>query len=132
MHETSLQEHSPPARDKGHHKATAVECADCGLYGLCRVAGLESSSASAIDDLVSRREEVAAGQVLIRSGQPLDELIAVRSGAFTLTARLANDHRQLAGIVLPGELIGLGTFGEGEYPFDVESLGKASICRFSL
>lgn len=126
-------EHTPKVRRRRTRKTVnAVECKCCGLYGMCQIAGLDAATPDLIDKVVSRREKVAAGQRLASAGEPLDEIIAVRSGAFKTTAELANGEEQVVDFSLPGELMGLEALGEGEYPHAIEALEESSICRFNL
>lgn len=112
--------------------AKAIDCRSCGLHGLCRIAGLDEQDQTLIDRVVTRRKEVAAGRKLLRAGQKLDAVIAVRSGAFKVSTRLKGAEEQIVGFVLPGELLGLEALGGARYPYDVEALEGSSICRFSL
>jgi len=113
-------------------RAQSVECQRCGLYELCRVAGLESDSPSLLDKLVSRREEVATGTQLMRAGHTMDEIIAVRAGAFKASVKLAGDEEQVVSFVMPGELMGLEVLAGSQYPYTIEALVPSSICRFRL
>lgn len=129
MH-TNIAEHMNPTRTG--RQVSAVECSNCGLYGLCRVAGLDAPTPDLIDEVVTRQETIASGQHLVTAGQPFAEIVAVRSGAFQTTTQLASGEEQVIDFFLPGELIGLDAVGGGSYPHKVEALGESSICRFKL
>lgn len=119
-------------RRTSRKKTAAVECNFCGLYGLCQVAGLDAPATGLIDEVVSRREEVAAGQRLVTAGQPVAEIMAVKSGAFITTAALNNGEEQVVDFFLPGELMGLEALSGGQHQHEIEALEHSSICRFNL
>lgn len=109
-----------------------VECDHCGLYGICRVAGLEEPGSHLIDEVVDRREPVADEQHLIRAETPFCDIFAVKSGSFKTVARLANGAEQIIDFHFPGELIGLEALANGRYAHDVVALEPSSVCRLSF
>lgn len=109
-----------------------VDCHSCGLYGLCQVAGLNDPASGLIDEVVSRREDITGGQQLIKGGEPLNEIIAVRSGALKISLNLDGEQEQIIGFVLPGEVLGLEALTGEPYPYVVEALEQGSVCRFNL
>lgn len=106
-----------------------VECESCGLYGMCKVAGLESPSNETFDEIVARREQVTSGQQIISRGADFDEIFAVKSGAFKTYTTLANGKEQIIDFYFPGELIGLEGIAGQRYPHAVEALEASSVCR---
>lgn len=119
-------------RRRGGKTSRAIECSFCGLYGMCRVAGLESPYPGEIDEVLSRREMVAAGQPLVPAGTPVEEIVAVRSGAFKAVTVLGNGDEQVVDFLLPGELAGLEALGPGHAVHEVVALEDSSVCRFKL
>lgn len=113
-------------------RSRGVACKECGLYGLCRVAGLEAKPEPVFEQVVSRREKVAAGAQLLSSGCVPGEIIAVHSGAFKASSRMANDREQVNEFILPGELIGLELLDGGPGGSVVEALEPSRVCRFRL
>lgn len=132
MHANPAEHLAERLTRKTRKKPNTVECSCCGLYGMCQVAGLDAPNPALIDAVVSRREEVPAGQRLVSAGQPFAEIIAVRSGAFKITDELANGEEQVVDFALPGELMGLEVLSGGVYPHTIEALEASSICRFEL
>ncbi|MFO7594484.1 MAG: helix-turn-helix domain-containing protein [Pseudomonadota bacterium] len=93
---------------------------------------MHESSSELIDEVVSRREAITAGQLLVKAGEPLEQIIAVRSGALKVSLDLEGEEEQIIGFVLPGELMGLEALTGERYPYVVEVLEPGSICRFNL
>ncbi|MCW8840646.1 MAG: helix-turn-helix domain-containing protein [Gammaproteobacteria bacterium] len=125
-------EHRPEKQTETRLRERAVECCSCGLFGLCKVAGLDEPQSDTFDQIVSTREEVPSGARLLTPRRRLDTLIAVRSGAFKLSTRPDGTQEQIVGFALPGELIGLEALSGSAYPFSVEALEASSVCRFNL
>lgn len=109
-----------------------VECESCGLYGMCKVAGLERAGNDIFDEIVVRREQVASGQQIVTRGTAFDEIFAVKSGAFKTYTTLANGKEQIIDFYFPGELIGLEGIAGQRYPHNVDALESSSICRLSF
>jgi CRP/FNR family transcriptional regulator len=132
MHANPAERLPTDSSRKTGKKANAVKCGCCGMHGLCQIAGLDAPSTVQLDQIVSRREKVATGQALAAAGQPMKELIAVKSGAFVSTVLLANGDEQVVDFYLPGELIGLESLSGRRYPQAIVALEQSSICRFDL
>ncbi len=132
MYANTNENQSQSRRCRAGKKINAVECNWCGLYGMCQVAGLNTSVSGLIEKVVSRHEEVAVGQCIVTAGQPLAEIIAVRSGAFKTTVALANGAEQVVDFFLPGELMGLDALSDGLYSNTIVALEHSTICRFHL
>ncbi len=109
-----------------------VNCCDCGLYGLCKIAGLNDLDSSAIDRLVHRRKKVAYGEVLVRAGDAYSSLYAVKSGMFKTVNFTVDGEEQVVDFHLPGELIGLEAMSEGKYPYNIVALENSSVCDMDI
>jgi len=117
----------------GRISRAAVECAFCGLYGICKLAGLEQpEEQTLLDYMVSRREPIPQGGCLFNAGDPFQELFAVKSGSFKTYAVLESGREQVIGFHFPGELIGVEAIAAGRYPYTVKALESASVCRLEL
>ncbi len=111
--------------------ATEVACGNCGLLGLCEVAGLGSDEAL-LDRIVSRRERIGKGQRLFSPGERFQHIFAVKSGSFRSYAARDDGTEQVVGFHFPGELIGLEAIDSGRYTYAAEALEGSSVCRMSL
>lgn len=129
MHTKERVTCNPSPRTSSRRKNNVVECESCGLYGMCQVAGLEAPVPDIIDEIVGRREPVAAGDNIINAGTPFGEIYAVKSGSFKIYVTLANGEKQIIDFYFPGELMGLEGLSDRSYPHTVEALESSSVCR---
>jgi len=123
----TAEETAVPVMPRRRRKAEEVVCDRCGLYGLCRLAGLESGEAELLDRIVARRQPVAKGQTLYQAGESFKGLFAVKSGAFKAVAE-QNGRLKVVDFHLGGELLGLEALDSGRYAHTVEALEAGSVC----
>jgi cAMP-binding proteins - catabolite gene activator and regulatory subunit of cAMP-dependent protein kinases len=132
MHTKERDTCCPTPRASSRRKNNVVECESCGLYGMCKVAGLDAPVPDLIDEIVGRREPVAVGQNVIAAGATFGEIYAVKSGSFKTYVTMASGEQQIIDFYFPGELIGLEGLSEGSYPHTVEALEASSVCRLDF
>jgi len=111
---------------------TAVDCENCELVGMCRVAGLEGPDPAAVDRLVTRRERFGAGKQLISANSRFGDIFAVKSGSFKSCIQLADGSEKIVDFHFPGELIGLDAIATGRYTVVVEAQEASTVCRLSF
>ncbi len=109
-----------------------VGCCECGLYGLCQVAGLDDPDPSGIDSLVHRRKKISQGELLVRAGTDFHYLYAVKSGMFKTVKYFEDGSEQVVDFHLPGELIGLEALYDGSNPHSVVALDHGSVCEMNV
>jgi len=132
MHTKERDTCTATPRGASRRKHNVVECESCGLYGMCQVAGLEAPVPDLLDEIVGRREPVAAGDYVIAAGAPFREIYAVKSGSFKTYVTMTNGEQQIIDFYFPGELMGLEGMSEGAYPHAVEALEASSVCRLDF
>ena len=110
----------------------AVSCCDCGLYGLCQIAGLNELDQGRIDQLVHRRKRVANGEQLVAAGSSLQFIYAVKSGMFKSVNHFDDGTEQVVDFHLPGELIGLEALHQGRFLHNVVALDNSSVCEMDI
>ncbi len=125
----SYQPLMKPARNK--KKEQEVACEGCGLFALCRTAGMDSPNSPDFRRLVKRRVPVAKGEHLFRPGEKLDALYAVKSGAIVTTPEEGHEHG-VSGFYLPGEVLGLEAMADNHYRHEARALTQTSVCRLEL
>lgn len=109
-----------------------VSCNYCGLYGMCKLSGLEEKDQARIESFVHRRKKVANGENLIQAGDKVHHLYAVKSGMFKSTRYFDDGREQVVDFHLPGEMIGLESLGEKAFVNTVTALENSSVCAYSL
>lgn len=120
---------SCPSRPAPGGGTQPVRCEDCGLYGICLVAGLGDEASTLLDRLVGRRQPVPRGAVLFAHGQTFDGVYAVKHGSFKTTVPMAEGGEQVVGFHFPGELLGLEAIKAGRHHFTAQALESASVCK---
>lgn len=109
-----------------------VACRDCGVYRLCVPLGLDGTELALLDRIVKRKQVVRRGQMLFRTGQPLDYVYAIRSGSFKTYLTTEDGRVQITGLHVPGELLALAAIDSGRYSCDATALETASVCQISV
>lgn len=102
-------------------------CGHCGARHLSVCGALAEEGLRRLAGL-AHPVEVAADAVLMREGDPADQLINITAGAVRVSKLLADGRRQIVGFLFAGDFLGLAS-GE-TYPFSAEAIGPVSVCRF--
>jgi CRP/FNR family transcriptional regulator len=114
---------------RANGRGAEVACDDCGLFGICLVAGLDEPDLDLLDRVIERRQVVARGDSLFRAEQPFEAVYAVKSGSFKTYVGAGADEAQVVGFHLPGELLGLDALKHGRYSTTAEALEAGSVCQ---
>ena len=127
---TASGEHTRPRVScRAHGRGAEVACDDCGLFGICLVAGLEEPDLDLLERVIERRHAVARGDCLFRPDQPFDAVYAVKSGSFKTYIGVGAEDAQVVGFHFPGELLGLDAVKRGRYSATAEALEAGSVCQ---
>jgi len=102
---TSRPAHCQPS---GRHRSTsaASDCARCMARDLAVCAVIEPEESSELERLACRHD-LADGDILVRSGQPVRHVYSVTQGMLRRVCTLPDGRRMVAGFSLPGDFIGL-------------------------
>ena len=103
-------------------------CYACSVRPISICAALSEEELHELEAL-SRPEQLEPKQALFLQGAAVDSVFNVTSGCFRLVKILQDGRRQIIGFALPGDFLGLTA--DLEYSVSAESLGGASVCRFS-
>ena len=109
-----------------------VVCNLCELFGLCRVAGLNSGDDARLERIVSRRLQIKRGRMLFAAGEKFKYVYAVKAGAFKSYLLMENGCEQIVDFHFPGELIGLEGMALGHYAYAASVLESGSVCRMRI
>lgn len=109
-----------------------VSCKGCNLRELCFPHGMSDDEMSNLDAVVDQPKPIHKNEFLYRDGDKTQAIYAVRSGCIKTMAESANGDEQIVGFHLPGELLGLDGFGEGEHTCNAVALETSSICELPL
>jgi CRP/FNR family transcriptional regulator len=104
-----------------------VACNNCGMYKLCKLAGLERNDSS-LDSIVKRRINISHAEYLYHAGDSFSGVFAVKSGLFKSIRYFEDGRQQITDFHLPGELIGLEAIEEGVYLQSVIAVENSQAC----
>lgn len=116
----------------GVSKKSTVECDACGLYGMCKVAGLETSNTDILDGIGSLNQKHPQDFLLIEAGTPFNAIYAVKTGSYKTFLINSAGEEQIIDFHFPGELIGLEGLVNGTYPYSVRAMEAGAICRMDV
>lgn len=105
----------------------SVVCGHCVLRDLCREPAAEGWPGTRRVAEPPRRQRVARGEALYRSGDRFEALYAVHTGFFKSRSDAA-PAGHVAGFAMSGELLGIDGLGTGQHGCDAVALEDASVC----
>ena len=107
---------------------SGIACGSCCLQEVCLPCGLPAANVGELDQLATLKRRVARGAALYRSGDALDALYAVRSGAFKTVSVSRGGVEKITGFHLPGELMGLEAISTERHNYDAVALEDSEVC----
>lgn len=109
-------------------KKTSV-CQGCAWRGFCLVSSVAAENQAHLEAIVRHSRSLAKQSHLYRQGDGFRALYIVHSGSFK-TYRLSDEgEEQLAGLFLPGDVLGIDGYGTGEHGLSTVALETASVCE---
>jgi len=102
-------------------------CDTCGARALSVCGSVDDADLGRLDAM-AEHATFAAGNVLIREGDPAVHVFNITSGSVRVYKLLADGRRQITGFLFTGDFLGLAT-GD-TYVFSAEAVESATVCRF--
>ena len=109
-----------------------VCCGQCNLNELCFPHGMNSDDMDKLDTVVEQRKPLHKNDHLYREGDASHAIYAVRSGSIKTLVESPNGDEQIVGFHLPGELLGLDGFMDGNHTCTAIALETTSVCAMPL
>ncbi|MDH4584506.1 fumarate/nitrate reduction transcriptional regulator Fnr [Pseudomonas sp. BN415] len=109
-----------------------INCHDCSLNRFCLPVSLREAEISELEGIIKRNRPIHKHDYLIRAGEPVQHVYALRSGAIKTYLLTADGVEQITGFHLPGELIGLDAIGRDNYPSYSVALETSAVCTIPL
>lgn len=109
-----------------------VTCQDCSLARLCLPFNLDENELSRFDGIVKRARPMHKNDYLIRAGDPVQHVYALRSGSMKSYLLSPDGTDQIIGFHLPSELIGLDALGMQRHPSYAVALETSMICAIPV
>lgn len=111
---------------------TELSCRSCALNRICLPAHLSAQEARVLDGAVERGRKLSAGAALFHTGMPMQALYVVRSGSAKSYCLTIDGEEHVRGFHLPGEVVGLEGFADGQHTCEVVALEPVQCCRLPL
>jgi len=109
--------------------AMTARCEACAARSQCLPGDLEHDALAQLDRrLVATRRTVTAGDALLRAGDRLNALFAVRTGFFKTLVNTRGGGEHVIGFRMSGDLIGLEGIGTGYHHVDAIALEDSRVC----
>nr|WP_024308187.1 fumarate/nitrate reduction transcriptional regulator Fnr [Pseudomonas sp. P818] len=109
-----------------------VTCQDCSLARQCLPFNLDENELGRFDGIVKRARPLHKHEYLIRAGDPVQHVYALRSGALKSYLLSPDGIEQVTGFHFPGELIGLDALGGQRHPSYAVALETSMICAIPI
>lgn len=106
-------------------------CASCPLRGMPCFSPVQAAELAFIDQLKQAELDFAAGTTLIAEGAEQAPLYTLLAGWAFRAQRLADGRRQILGVLLPGDFIGLQQRMAERSPHAVVALSGVRVCSFA-
>lgn len=113
--------------------SSRVNCEACLFKPRCLPAGLEGSALAIFEAAISRQAHpVRAGQAMVRQGDAMRTLYALRVGVLKATTLTGDGNERVAGFRFPGTMIGLAEPHGGHWTRTFVALTDSWLCRIPL
>ncbi|RMH85892.1 fumarate/nitrate reduction transcriptional regulator Fnr [Pseudomonas sp. AOB-7] len=109
-----------------------LSCHDCSLARLCLPLCLDETDIGRLEGIIKRSRPLHKNEYLIRAGDSVQHVYAVRSGALKSYLLNPDGADQITCFHLPSELIGLDALGEERYPSYSVALETSMVCAIPV
>jgi len=109
-------------------RGLASRCSHCSMRPMCLASGLDEQALSRLEGVLGQWRLVYRGEYLFRNGDQFKSLYTLRSGSFKTVAGHEDGVQHVTGYILPGDMLGLGAIGEGQYDCDAIALEDSTVC----
>lgn len=113
---------APQRREPGTH------CIDCTLRARCLPAPLTGDEVWQFDELFEGQRHLGKGEALFHAGSPLDCLFVIRAGSVKTNILAEDGREQVAGYLLPGDIVGLDGIATGTHTCSAYALEGCELC----
>lgn len=105
-----------------------TDCATCPSGGHCW-----GELPVPIQSLRGRRSMmIERGEVLVRQGERTGAVYIVVNGCLILRESLEDGSQKVAGLCLPGEVLGLHSYAHGTHSHTAQAATEVSVCRLNV
>lgn len=109
-----------------------TSCQLCPSHGSCLVNGLSAHELSRWNSvLLAHVPLTQTGKSLFATGDPANAVFVVRAGCIKTYTVDEDGNERVRGFHLPGDVIGLDSFGAAHYPAGAVAVVPSQVCRVS-
>lgn len=129
-----MAEHVSDKSDKSNWPSHLVHdnCHNCSVSCVCLPASLSDEALCRLERLIMRIRPLRKREHLLRAGDPVRYLYALRAGSLKTFLLSADGVEHITGFMLPGDLAGLDALGMGQYPHYCVALEHSTVCVMPL
>lgn len=109
-----------------------VRCDLCALDPVCGLLDYGEGNRAPPEGILLRRQSLARGETIFRSGDPFRSLFAVKSGSFMTLIKGDTGPDQVIGFHFAGDLIGADGMARESYPTTARALEPSSVCELRM
>lgn len=109
-----------------------TSCNDCVLFSLCFAQDIAPQERERLSGVIRRRQGVERGTHLHHGGQPPRQLAVLRSGSIKAYEVSRDGDELVTGFYLPGDIIGLDAFSNGEHSGSAVTLEESRLCEIPV
>ncbi len=119
-----------PANNQACRKTTStLHCHDCSMAELCIPFSLNHQELDLLDNIIERKKPIHKGEQIIKAGEPLRSLYALRSGTLKSYTITEQGDEQITGFHLAGDVIGFDSIYSGIHQSFSQALETAMVCE---
>jgi CRP/FNR family transcriptional regulator, anaerobic regulatory protein len=106
-----------------------IDCGHCGLGALCELLGYDEGEVELPQGTMLRRQPVARGETLFRSGEPFHSFFAVKSGSFKTVTAPPQGEEKVIGFHFAGEMVGTDGIAGDAYTCTARAMESSLVCE---
>ncbi|ETD73015.1 transcriptional regulator [Pelistega indica] len=110
------------------NESSSIHCASCSLRALCMPCGMTTHEIEQLATLVKDRIRIEKGEYLFRLGQKAEAIYSIRTGSIKTQLDNHQNHKQITGFFLPGEVLGLDALSNDTYLSNAIALEDTEVC----
>ncbi len=109
-----------------------MNCQRCSLDAMCELLGYDEGDVYLPEGTLLRRQSVARGETIFRSGDPFRSFFAVKSGSFKTIVTPAHGEEKVIGFHFAGEMVGTDGIAGDVYTSTARAMEASLICELRL
>lgn len=110
-------------------KIPTKTCENCTFSALCLPTGLNKEELEQLEKIIQKRREIKRHEHIFHTGDPFQQLYAIRAGSFKSYIINSEGKEQIRGFNLPAELLGIDGVYTRKHSISVVALEDGLVCE---